>query len=117
MTRIPARNVGLTVFRSMTMFIVSLKFTRKTAPAAELRRRHRAWIERGIDAGVFVLAGALESGEGGIILARDTSRAALRRRLAQDPFVAKNVVTVEILEVSPVFAVEPLRFLLPKETA
>lgn len=99
------------------MFIVMLKFTRRTSFADELRQGHRAWIKRGLDAGVFVLVGALESGAGGMILAHDTSRAALRRRLAQDPFVAKNVVTVEILEVSPVFAVEPLRFLLPKEAA
>lgn len=73
---------------------------------------HKAWIKRGFDDGVFLLAGSLEPELGGGILAHNTSLADLQSRLSNDPFVAENVVKPEILELDPGKADERLQFLV-----
>lgn len=73
---------------------------------------HKAWIKRGFDDGVFLLAGSLEPGRGGGILAHNTSLAELESRLGEDPFVAEDVVKPEIFEIDPGKADERLQFLL-----
>lgn len=83
------------------MFIVLLRFSSEKAKARELMPAHNAWLQSGFDDGVFLVAGSLQSGSGGAILAHDTTRAELDERLERDPFVAQHVVTVEVLEVSP----------------
>lgn len=73
---------------------------------------HKAWIKRGFDDGVFLLAGSLEPGLGGGILAHNAPLADLRNRVNEDPFVAKEVVKAEIFELDPGRADERLQFLL-----
>ena len=74
--------------------------------------RHKAWIKRGFDDGVFLLAGSLEPGLGGGILAHKTSSADLQSRVNEDPFVMENVVKAEIFELDPGKADERLQFLV-----
>jgi uncharacterized protein YciI len=83
------------------MFIVLLKLTADKTKIAPLMEEHKAWLQRGFEAGVFLLSGTIEPGLGGAILARDSSVAALEARLAEDPFVREDVVRPEIIEVSP----------------
>ncbi len=47
------------------MFIVLLKFADNKAKAGELMDGHNAWLARGFDDGVFLLAGSLAGGQGG----------------------------------------------------
>jgi hypothetical protein len=49
---------------------------------------------------------------GGGIMAHNTSLSDLQSRVNDDPFVAENVVTAEILEIAPSKAEERLKFLL-----
>jgi hypothetical protein len=49
---------------------------------------------------------------GGGIVAHNTTLTDLQSRVNEDPFVAENVVTAEILEISPAKADERLQFLL-----
>jgi uncharacterized protein YciI len=83
------------------MFVVLLKFSANKARAGQLVDGHRAWIKRGFDDGVFLLAGTLQPDLGGGILAHNTSRAELESRVQADPFVAEDVVGAEILEIAP----------------
>ena len=92
------------------MFVVLLRFTDKSK-AGPLMDGHKAWIKRGFDDGVFLLAGGLQPNLGGGILARDTTLAELQRRVSEDPFVAEKVVTAEILEIAPSRADDRLSFL------
>jgi uncharacterized protein YciI len=94
------------------MFIVLLKFSDNKGQAGQFMEGHKAWLQRGFDDGVFLLAGSLQPGLGGGVLAHNTSLADLESRVKQDPFVAENVVTAEILEISPAKADERLEFLL-----
>ena len=92
------------------MFVVLLRFADKSK-AGPLMEGHKAWIKRGFDDGVFLLAGGLQPNLGGGILAHDTMLAELQRRVGEDPFVRDKVVTTEIFEIAPSRADDRLSFL------
>lgn len=94
------------------MFIVTLKFSDNKAKAGQLMDGHKAWIKRGFDDGVFLLIGTLQPNLGGGIVAHNTSLPDLQARVNDDPFVAENVVNVEILELAPARADARLEFLV-----
>jgi len=94
------------------MFIVLLKFSDNKANAGRFMDGHKAWIKQGFDDGVFLMAGSLQPGLGGGVLADDTSRAELESRVAADPFVTENVVSAEIMEITPAKTDSRLEFLL-----
>lgn len=94
------------------MFIVLLKFSGNKGQASQFMDGHNEWIKRGFDDGVFLLVGSLQPNLGGGIVAHNTSLADLQSRVNDDPFVAENVVSAEILEISPAKADERLKFLL-----
>ena len=94
------------------MHIVFLKFSTNKSQAGQFMEGHKAWLKRGFDDGVFLLAGSLEPGLGGGILAHNTTPADLQKRVNEDPFVAENVVTAEMYELDPGKADERLQFLL-----
>ncbi len=94
------------------MFVVLLKFAANKAKAGQLMDGHNAWIKRGFEDGVFLLVGSLKPGLGGGIVAHNASLEELQHRVNQDPFVAENVVSAEILELAPSKADARLSFLV-----
>lgn len=94
------------------MFIVLLKFSDNKSQAASFMAGHNEWLKRGFDDGVFLVAGTIQPKQGGCILAHDILREDLTARVNEDPFVIENVVSAEILEVTPSKADERLNFLL-----
>jgi len=94
------------------MFVVLLHFSDNKGKAGQFMNGHRAWIKRGFDDGVFLLAGSLQPNVGGGIVAHNTSLPELQGRVNADPFVIENVVKPEILEISPSRADARLQFLL-----
>ena len=94
------------------MFVVLLKFSDNTGRAGQFMEGHKAWLQRGFEDGVFLLAGSLQPNAGGGVLAHNTSLADLQDRVDADPFVAEQVVTAEIHEIAPAKADARLDFLL-----
>lgn len=94
------------------MFVVLLKFSANKAQAGQFMQGHNEWIKRGFDDGVFLLTGSLQPKLGGGILAHNTSLPELQTRINGDPFVAENVVSAEILEITPAKSDERLKFLV-----
>lgn len=94
------------------MFIVLLKFSDNKGQAGQLMEGHNEWISRGFEDDVFLVVGSLQPNLGGGILAHNTSLEELQTRVNDDPFVAENVVSVEILEITPARTDERLNFLL-----
>ena len=94
------------------MFVVLLKFSGNKTQASAFMEGHKQWINRGFEDRVFLLVGNLQPGLGGGIVAHNTSLSDLQRRVSDDPFVAKNIVSAEILEIAPSKADERLQFLL-----
>lgn len=95
-----------------SIFVVLLRFSANKSRAGEFMADHKLWLKRGFDDGVFLLAGSLEPGLGGGILAHNTSLAKLQGRVNEDPFVAEAVVTAEVFEIEPGKADERLHFLV-----
>ena len=94
------------------MFIVLLKFSSNKGQASQFMEDHKEWIKRGFDDGVFLLVGSLQPNFGGGIVAHNTSLSDLQSRVNDDPFVAGNVVSAEILEITPSKTDDRLKFLL-----
>jgi uncharacterized protein YciI len=94
------------------MFIILLKFSSNKGKVKDFMDGHNAWLKRGFDDGIFLVAGSLQPGLGGGIIAHATSLADLQARVNTDPFVAQNVVSAEILEITPAKADDRLKFLI-----
>lgn len=94
------------------MFIVLLKFSSNKSQAGQFMEGHKEWIKRGFDDGIFLLVGNLQPGLGGGIVAHNTTLLDLQSRVNDDPFVAKSVVSAEILEIAPSKTDTRLEFLL-----
>ena len=94
------------------MFIVLLKFSANKGAAGQYMDGHNAWLKRGFDDEVFLVAGSLQPGQGGGIIAHNLSLEELEQRVKADPFVAEGVVTAEILELDAAKTDERLGFLL-----
>ena len=94
------------------MFIVLLKFSDNKSQASQFMEAHNEWIKHGFDDGVFLVVGSLQPNLGGSVVAHNTSLADLQARVGEDPFVAENIVTAEIIEITPSKTDERLQFLL-----
>ena len=98
------------------MFIVLLAFSDNIHLAKDFMQGHKNWIKTGIEDDIFLVVGSLkpiiDSEGGGAIMAHNTSRQALEERLKQDPFVIENVVSANIVELTPNQTHERLNFLL-----
>ncbi len=94
------------------LFVVLLRFADHKDEAGRFLDGHKAWLQRGFDDGVFLLAGSLQPRLGGAIMAANTSRSDLETRVGEDPFVAQNVARAEILEITPSRSDERLKFLV-----
>jgi len=99
------------------MFIVLLTFADNKHLAKEFMQGHKNWIKKGFDDDAFLMVGSLKPATetekgGGAIIAHNTSLQALQQRVNQDPFVAENVVSAQIIEVAPNQTHERLNFLL-----
>ncbi len=94
------------------MFIVLLKFSDNKARAGQFMEAHMEWIKRGFDAGVLLLTGSIKPNLGGGVMAYNISLAELKKRVNEDPFIIENIVSAEIIEISPLKADERLDFLV-----
>ena len=94
------------------MFIVLLTFSDNKDQASQFMDGHNEWIKRGFADGVFLLAGGLQPKLGGGIVAHNTSLSDLQNRVNDDPFVAENVVSAEIIEITASKTDKRLKFLL-----
>ncbi len=94
------------------MFFIALEFSDNKSQASHYMQEHNNWIRTGFDDGVFLVSGSLASGSGGAIIAHNTSPTELEKRVANDPFVAQNIVTATITEISVARTDKRLEFLL-----
>jgi len=94
------------------MFIILLKFSDNKNQAQEFMQGHNDWIKQGFDERVFLLVGSLKPNLGGCIIAHNTPLQQLQLRVNNDPFVAQNIVSAEILELAANQSTEQLAFLM-----
>lgn len=94
------------------MFVILLKFSKNKDQAGQFMDGHNEWIKSGLADGIFLLVGSLEPKLGGGIVAHNISLSDLQTRVNNDPFVIENVVSAEIIEITPAKVDDRLSFLL-----
>lgn len=94
------------------MFIVLLKISGNKERTTECMAAHKAWLQQGFDDGVFLVSGNLAGQPGGGILVHGLSEAEVQQRVNQDPFVIHNIVTVQVIGITPSRVDPRLTFLL-----
>lgn len=94
------------------MFLIQLRFSKNKANASQFMDGHNAWLKKGFSSGIFLLAGSIQPNLGGAIIASNATLEQIQEVVQQDPFVVENVVSFEIIEISPSKAVPQLEFLL-----
>ena len=82
------------------MFIVLLRFSKNKSNAGALMERHNQWLQSGFSDGTFLMAGSIQPGEGGAIIAIGSSKEQIETLVAADPFVEHDVVRAEIIDIA-----------------
>ena len=91
--------------------VVTLTYVRPLAEVDAEMKAHVAWLERGFEEGVLLLAGRQVPRTGGIVLCRGR-RAEVEAYVATDPFVTSGVASAAVVELAASFAHEALAPLL-----
>jgi len=94
------------------MFIILLKFSRNKSQAGNFMAGHNQWVQQGFEDGVFLIVGNLQPALGGAIVAQASTIEEIQNRVALDPFVKEEVVSADIIEITPNQTDERLKFLL-----
>jgi uncharacterized protein YciI len=80
------------------MFIIELSYTADLSEIDHAMKDHVAFLERGYAAGSFLMSGRKIPRDGGIILALGQDRAQIEALMQHDPFVARGLAQVRVIE-------------------
>lgn len=80
------------------MYVIDLHYLASLEHVDNALDRHRDYLQRQFDAGVFVAAGPKVPRDGGVILAMRIDRDALEAILQTDPFVTEGLATYTVTE-------------------
>lgn len=83
------------------MFIVTLRYSAELDKIDKTLPDHAAWLDKNYADGVFVLSGRQVPRTGGVILAVNTTREDLDRRLSEDPFRQRGLADYSVVECAP----------------
>jgi uncharacterized protein YciI len=84
------------------MFAIILTYKQPLEAVERVTPAHRAFLDTGYAAGIFLMSGRQTPPTGGVILAKAESREALDAFLAQDPFMTEGIADYAIYEFTPV---------------
>lgn len=86
----------------MKHFIVEATYLASLEEIKEAIPRHRAFLQKGYDSGLFLCSGPKEPPVGGFLVARARSLAALRAMFDEEPFNAEKLASYKFTEFHPV---------------
>jgi uncharacterized protein YciI len=86
------------------IFSVTLTYTRPIEEVNQHLDTHKAWLAGNLRHGHVILAGPLEGGGGGLVLAVCEDRAELEAMMAQDSFIANEVASYQAWACTPALA-------------
>lgn len=96
------------------MFVILLKFSTNKGRAGQFMERHNSWLRNGFEKGVFLLSGSIQPKAGGAVFAHNTTLEQIQAIVNEDPFVAEDVVSAEIIEISASKSTPELEFLISR---
>jgi uncharacterized protein YciI len=80
------------------MFVIELVYTAEIAEIDAAMKAHMEFVRKYYAAGTFLVSGRKVPRDGGIILAVAPDRATIEAITTEDPFVARGLCTVRIIE-------------------
>jgi uncharacterized protein YciI len=80
------------------MFMIELIYKADLSEIDASMKEHMAFLKRGYAAGVFVVSGRKIPRNGGVLIALGNDRAKMEEVMAADPFVAKGLAEVRIVQ-------------------
>jgi uncharacterized protein YciI len=80
------------------MFIIELSYKVDLAEIDAAMKPHVAWLRRHYAEGTFIASGRKVPRDGGIVLAASSDRALLEAIVREDPFVARGLADVRLIE-------------------
>ena len=86
----------------MKHFIVEATYLAPFEQILETIPRHRDFLQKGYDAGMFLCSGPKEPATGGYLLARAESKADLEAIFADEPFNVAKLASFTFTEFQPV---------------
>ncbi len=92
---------------AVPLCVITLSYVAPIEDVDAQMAAHVAWLERGFDEGLFLLAGRQVPRTGGIVLCRGR-KAEVEALVASDPFVTSGVATATVTEMAASFAADAL---------
>jgi uncharacterized protein YciI len=99
------------------MFIINLTYKAELKKIDLLLEEHILFLNNQYALGNFLASGRKIPRTGGIILSNITTKAALDKIIAQDPFKRDGLADYDFIEFIPSKTSPELSFLIPKEVA
>src|SRR5262249_4087778 len=85
----------------MKHFIVEATYAAPIEQVREAYPRHRAWLQKGYDLGLFLCSGPKEPPTGGYLVARAESAQVLKMMFDEEPFYREGLATFTFTEFQP----------------
>ncbi|XHR26952.1 MAG: YciI family protein [Chthoniobacteraceae bacterium] len=86
----------------MKHFVVEITYTAPSEAVAAVLERHRAYLQKGYEAGLLLMSGPQNPKTGGMIIARAESLDAIESYFANDPYQTEGVGKHRFIEFVPV---------------
>jgi len=86
----------------MKHFIVEAKYLVPFEKIKETIPRHRIFLQKGYDLGMFLCSGPIDPPTGGFLVARAKSKADLETLFEDEPFLVANLASFTFTEFQPV---------------
>ena len=86
----------------MKHFLVEAIYAAPIEAVRDAYPRHRAWLQKGYDAGLFLVSGPKDPPTGGYLVARAESAEALKAMFEDEPFYKERLATFTFTEFQPV---------------
>ncbi|HEY4060036.1 MAG TPA: YciI family protein [Kofleriaceae bacterium] len=80
------------------MFVIELTYKADLIEIDAAMKDHMVWLRRHYDAGTFCLSGRKVPRDGGVILATGEDLAAIEAIVRDDPFVARGLADVRVIQ-------------------
>jgi uncharacterized protein YciI len=86
----------------MKHFVVEATYCAPIEQIREAYSRHRTWLQKGYDLGLFLCSGPKDPPTGGYLVARAVSPEVLKTMFEQEPFNMEGLATFTFTEFHPV---------------
>ncbi|RIX40482.1 MAG: hypothetical protein D3M94_21650 [Rhodocyclales bacterium GT-UBC] len=83
------------------LFAIQLRYERPAEAIKQQLEAHKNWLIRYIQTGKILFAGPLPQNDGGFLLAHGAAESEIENMIAEDPFVAHQLVSFTILGCEP----------------